>query len=81
VAFSPDGRSFLTSDPDFWKGEGDARLWDAPVPVEGEVERLVLWVQVLTRLELDRGGAARRLDDVTWQDRRSRLEELGGPPP
>jgi hypothetical protein len=48
--------------------------------VEGEVERLVLWVQVLTRLELDRGGAVHRLDDATWQERR-RLGELGGPPP
>jgi WD40 repeat protein len=81
VAFSPDGRSFLTAESVTWKGEGDARLWDAPAPVEGELERLVLWVQVLTHLELDRGGTAHPLDDATWQERRRRLEELGGPPP
>ena len=59
---------------------GTARLWTPPAPVEGEVERMVLWTQVLTGLELDADGVARVLDAATWQKRRRRLDELGGPP-
>jgi WD40 repeat protein len=74
VAFSPDGRTVLTGS---WKG---ARLWQPPAPVEGEVERIVLWTQVLTGLELDADGVTRVLDADAWQRRRQRLDELGGPP-
>jgi WD40 repeat protein len=74
VAFGPDGRTVLTGS---WK---KAQLWKPPAPVEGEVERVVLWTQVLTGLELDADNVARVLDAPTWQERRRRLEELGGPP-
>jgi WD40 repeat protein len=74
VAFSPDGRTVLTGS---WQG---ARLWRLPAPVEGDVERLVLWTQVLTGMELDADGVARVLAAATWQERRRRLDELGGPP-
>jgi tetratricopeptide (TPR) repeat protein len=51
-----------------------------PTPLEGEVDRIVLWTQVMTGMELDDNGVVRVLDAETWQDRRQRLEKRGGPP-
>jgi WD40 repeat protein len=56
------------------------QLWPLPTPIKGEVERLTLWVQVLTGRELDAGGSARELDSAAWHERRQRLEALGGAP-
>jgi eukaryotic-like serine/threonine-protein kinase len=75
VAFSPDGRLLLTG---CW--DRTARLWPVPVPVAGAPERVRLWAQVLTGLELDDDGVIHVLDAPTWQERRQRLEDLGGPP-
>jgi WD40 repeat protein len=75
VAFSPDGQTVLTG------SSNKAHLWKLPVPLSGHVERIVLWTQVQTGLELDADGLARVLDAATWQERRRRLGELGGPPP
>jgi WD40 repeat protein len=75
VAFSPDGKTVLTGSHD-----GTARLWTIPMPIAGSPERLSLWVQVLTCQELDEHGAVLVLDADAWQDRRRRLDELGGPP-
>jgi WD40 repeat protein len=75
VAFSPkDGQTVLTGD------SKKALLWRPPAPVAGEVERIVLWTQVMTGMELDPDWGARVLDADTWQQRRRRLDELGGPP-
>jgi WD40 repeat protein len=74
VSFSPDGKTVLTGS---WR---KAQLWKLPVPLSGDVERIVLWTQVITGLELDTDGVARVLDAPTWQGRRRRLDELGGPP-
>jgi WD40 repeat protein len=74
VAFSPDGRTILSA-----SGK-KAQLWQPPAPVAGDVERIVLWTQVLTGLELDADGVARVLDAATWHERRLRLNALGGPP-
>jgi hypothetical protein len=38
-----------------------------------------LWAEVLTGLELDRDGLVHRLEASAWQQRRQRLQELGGP--
>jgi WD40 repeat protein len=75
VAFSPAGKTVLTESYD-----KTARLWRVPRPIEGDPERIVLWAQVITGLELDDYGGTRFLDAATWEQRRQRLQELGGPP-
>jgi hypothetical protein len=57
-----------------------ARLWKIPQPIRGDPERIFLWAQVITGLELDEHGVVRFLDADTWHQRRQRLQELGGPP-
>jgi tetratricopeptide (TPR) repeat protein len=57
------------------------RRWDAPAPLPEDVQRLTAWVEATTGLELDERGAIRPLDRSAWLERRSRLEQLGGPPP
>jgi WD40 repeat protein len=74
VAFSPDGETFLTG------SEKAAQVWKLPAPVQGEPDRLVLWTQVLTGMELDDRGVVRVLDAKTWHERRKLLQERGGPP-
>jgi hypothetical protein len=74
TAFTPDGATLLLTN-----GRDVSRV-PAPIPVEAEPERIVLWTQVITGMELDSDGAFRSLDALTWRDRRKRLEELGGPP-
>jgi WD40 repeat protein len=69
IAYSPGGRKVLTGSYDH-----TARLSDVPTAVEGETERLVLWVQVLTGMELDADGVIRGLDASAWEERRSRWE-------
>ena len=56
------------------------RIWSVPSPVAGDVERLVLWTQVLTGMELNSEGVVNTLDAEQWRERRERLEKLGGPP-
>jgi WD40 repeat protein len=75
VAFRPDGRAALTGSAD-----GTARIWDVPRPVDGSVERIRCWVEVLTRMELSSDGVVRVLSAQEWEARHGRLEELGGPP-
>jgi eukaryotic-like serine/threonine-protein kinase len=69
VAFSPDGKTVVTGSAD-----KTARLWEAPPPVAGEPERIVLWIQVLTGLDLDEYGQIQVLDVQTWEERRRQLE-------
>jgi WD40 repeat protein len=75
VAFSPDGRLLLTGGAD-----GKARLWTVATPVTADAERIRLWVEVASGMELDTNEAARVLDTEAWQERRRRLEERGGAP-
>jgi WD40 repeat protein/serine/threonine protein kinase len=75
VACQADGREVVTG-----SGDRTARLWDLPEPVADDVGRARLWVEVCTALELDANGAAHGLDAATWQERRRRLLEAGGPP-
>jgi WD40 repeat protein len=80
VLYTPDGKRAVTMSGDWDRKIWEVRVWDVPVPLNGGAERMNVWVQVLTGLELDAGGEARTLDREAWQQRRRRLEELGGPP-
>ena len=51
------------------------------MPLPDDVPRLAAWVEAATGLELDERGSIRVLDRTAWQERRRRLEQLGGPPP
>jgi WD40 repeat protein len=75
VAFSPGGQSF-------WTGHKDGTLqeWPVPRPMQGNVERIVLWTEVCTGMALDEHGAAHVLDAQSWQERWQRLQRFGGPP-
>jgi tetratricopeptide (TPR) repeat protein len=75
VAFSPDGRTLLTS------AFSTARLWDVPAPLPDDLPRLAAWAETATGLEMDEQGSIRVLNGDAWQERRRRLEQLGGPPP
>jgi WD40 repeat protein len=80
VRFGPDGKRVVVSSGPKDSTARTVRVWDVPAPVEGTAERINLWVQVLTGMELDAGGAARLLDEYAWRYRRERLRALGGPP-
>ena len=76
ASFSPDGSQILVAD-----GYETAQVWRAPPgPLAGERERIICWVEVVTGMELDPTGGINVLDAPTWQQRRRRLQELGGPP-
>src|SRR5262249_15184679 len=76
AAVSKDGKSVVTGSLD-----GTARIWDVPAPVQGNSERLRVWSQVISNMELTDGLQVQVLDGKTWRERRQRLEDLGGPPP
>lgn len=75
VAFSPDGSTAVLAGYDGW-----AVLWPLPGPVEGDVERIVCWVNTVLGMELDAGGGRQVLDADAWLKYRERLAQLGGPP-
>ena len=77
--FSPDSRTLLAR-INFFQGTEKAQLFEVPQPVEGDAARLRLWVEVITMRELDAGGEVADLDAAAWQQRRDRLQKLGGPP-
>jgi WD40 repeat protein/serine/threonine protein kinase len=83
VALSADGKTAVTTSRDeapTGSRDETARLWHVPQPMRGDPERIMLWTQVITGLEVDELTAVRFLDAATWQQRRQRLQELGGPP-
>ena len=76
VAFSPDGETVLTGS---W--DKIVRLWQVPSPVEEDFERILLWSEVVTDKVLS--GSSKVINPIRvedWNDRRRRLEALGGPP-
>src|SRR5262249_14363826 len=75
VALSADGKIALTGS----SYDKTARVWHVPQPLAGDPERIRLWAQVITGMETDDYGTIRVLDAATWQERRQRLQKLGGP--
>jgi WD40 repeat protein len=75
VAFDPKGSTFVSCSFD-----QTARIWSLPTVVQGTPERIRIWVEILTGMELDAQGATRQLDPEAWRERRRRLQELGGAP-
>jgi WD40 repeat protein len=75
-AFSPDGRHLAVG-----RQDGIIALWQRPQPLEGDPQRLRLWIEALTGFELDQDETLRSLSLPEQQFRRDRLEHLGGPPP
>jgi WD40 repeat protein len=75
LAHSPDGKSIAVA-----LGIGPPEVWPLPRPVDGSPDRLRLWVEVLTGMELDTDGATHQLAPDAWKQRKQRLQELGGPP-
>src|SRR5262249_51294790 len=71
-ASSPDARVILTGDEARWPKP--VEIWE-PISLEGTVEQLVLWTQVVTRMELDANDKVRPLDEATWEQRRQLLQE------
>jgi WD40 repeat protein len=69
VTFSPDGKAIAVA------GTGDARLWNVPAPLAGDLEDAELRLQVLTWTEMDANGVLGRLDRATWQARRAQLKK------
>jgi WD40 repeat protein len=77
VAFSPDPGStdILTGSDD-----GFTRLWKLPAPLEESIpiDHVMLWIQVLTGMELNENGGARPLNAGEWIGRRQNLDDLRG---
>jgi WD40 repeat protein/serine/threonine protein kinase len=76
LTFPGDGASLLSAST----GDNRVRRWPVPTPFLGDRTRIVLWTQVATGLELDPAGGVLVLDTSAWQERRRRLDELGGMP-
>jgi WD40 repeat protein len=74
LAFSADGKALLTGD----RG-GAVRQWQVPAPSAADGRRLKLWVEVMAGKELDAAGFIHPLNETTLQDRRQKLQALGGP--
>jgi WD40 repeat protein/serine/threonine protein kinase len=72
---SADGKTALTGGYD-----ETARLWQVPQPLRGDPERIKLWSEVCTGLEVDAQAAVHLLDPLTWRERYDRLYQFGGPP-
>jgi WD40 repeat protein len=75
VALSADSKTALTGSKD-----ATARLWVVSQPLRGDSERIMLWTQMMAGFDLDNLAGVHVLDAAAWQQRRQRLQELGGPP-
>ena len=74
----------FTSDSEVRTGTtvGRVNIWNPTIsPLKEDLERITLWLQVATGMELDAdSGEVRMLETGTWHERRGRLRKLGGAP-
>ena len=76
LKYSPDGRTILIR-----PSESRPRLWRIPAAISGDPQRIRLWTQVVTGMEIrERTSTVEFLDARTWRERGRQLEALGGPP-
>ncbi len=73
VTFTPDGRSVVAVDQ-----TGHSRSWATPTPVQEDVDRLALQLQVRTGLRLEAGTEVSLLKAQEWEQRRQELIRLEG---
>jgi WD40 repeat protein/tRNA A-37 threonylcarbamoyl transferase component Bud32 len=59
--------------------DGRITVWPVPRPVDGTVERVKLWVEVITGMERQTEESTRTLTEPEIEKRRRRLQDLGGP--
>lgn len=71
VMFSPDGTTLWTAAFD-----RTVRAWDLAQGVTGDVDHVLLWIQVLTGMELDSDGLFRDHDTLVWNERKKILENI-----
>jgi WD40 repeat protein/tRNA A-37 threonylcarbamoyl transferase component Bud32 len=76
ITFVADPRFILTRTGR--DGTSQWRVWEVRPPVEGSLQRISAWVQVVTGLNLDPDGQVRVLDPSSWVNRRAELQSLGG---
>ncbi len=75
IAVDPKTSTYVTGSLD-----GTARVCRVPQELEGDPDRLALWCEVVTGMELDPNDSVRVLDAATWNAHRRELDRLGGPP-
>jgi len=75
VAFTQDNRLMAAGDTD-----GRIVVWEPSGSIQGEPERIRLWLETLTRMELDSAGTIRGLSAEEVQERARRLQAAGGSP-
>jgi WD40 repeat protein/tRNA A-37 threonylcarbamoyl transferase component Bud32 len=73
LTFGGQPRELVTTDV-----QRQARFWELREPVAGSFQDVMLWVEVLTGLELDQKDTIRSLDDASCAERRWRLQNSKG---
>jgi WD40 repeat protein/tRNA A-37 threonylcarbamoyl transferase component Bud32/Tfp pilus assembly protein PilF len=79
---TPDGQTLLADESRISSSNSanrTARLWDLTLLPE-DPERIALWLETQTGLTMSDAGDVQALDWSSYQERRDRLEKLGGPP-
>jgi len=74
TTLSNDGRRLIA------KRGASARIYELPAAMPDEIERLRLWAEVTTGMELTDDGEVKLLAPDQWHRRRTNLERLGGVP-